>query len=95
MQILIEILSIVLQLVVWIIIVQIVLSWLLVFNVINTSNEFVRQFIYSLNKITEPIYRPIRRVLPDFGMIDLSPMIVLLVIFILQNSILPRLYYAF
>lgn len=95
MQILIEILSIVLQLVVWIIIVQIVLSWLLVFNVINTSNEFVRQFIHSLNKITEPIYRPIRRVLPDFGMIDLSPMIVLLVIFILQNSILPRLYYAF
>lgn len=64
----------------WIIIVQAILSWLIAFNVINTSNDFVRSIWQALDKITEPIYRPIRRVLPDFGALDLSPLVVLLAV---------------
>jgi YggT family protein len=54
----------------WIIIVQAILSWLIAFNVINTHNEFVRSIWQALNVMTEPIYRPIRRILPDFGALD-------------------------
>ena len=67
-----------------VIFVQVVLSWLVVFNVINTHNDFVRNFLRALDYITEPIYRPIRKVLPDFGGIDFSPLVVLLVIQVLR-----------
>ena len=68
----------------WIIIVQAILSWLVAFNVINTYNDFVRSFLGALDRITEPLYRPIRRVLPDFGGIDFSPLVVLLLIYVLR-----------
>jgi YggT family protein len=68
----------------WIIIIQAILSWLVAFNVINTYNDFVRQILSALDKITAPIYRPIRRVMPDFGALDLSPLVALLLIIILQ-----------
>jgi YggT family protein len=68
----------------WIIIIQAVLSWLVAFNVINTHSDFVRSFLAALNWITEPLYRPIRRILPDFGGIDFSPLVVLLLIKMLQ-----------
>ena len=68
----------------WIIIIQAILSWLVAFNVINTYNDFVRQVLFALDKITAPIYRPIRRVMPDFGALDLSPLVALLLIIILQ-----------
>ncbi|KRB79354.1 osmotic-shock protein [Sphingomonas sp. Root710] len=68
----------------WIIIIQAIMSWLVAFNVINTYNDFVRQVLYALDKITEPIYRPIRKVMPDFGQLDLSPLVALLLIIILQ-----------
>ena len=67
-----------------VIFVQVVLSWLVVFNVINTHNDFVRNFLRALDYITEPLYRPIRKVLPDFGGIDFSPLVVLLVIQVLR-----------
>ena len=63
-----------------VIFVQVVLSWLVVFNVINTHNDFVRNFLRALDYITEPLYRPIRKILPDFGGIDFSPLVVLIVI---------------
>ena len=65
----------------WIIIVQAVLSWLVVFNVINTQSDFVRSLLYALDRLTEPLYRPIRKILPDFGGIDFSPIVVLLLIY--------------
>ena len=68
----------------WIIIIQAILSWLVAFNVINTSNDFIRSFLGALDRITEPLYRPIRRILPDFGGIDFSPLVVLLIIIALQ-----------
>lgn len=77
----------------WIIVVQIILSLLIAFNVINTFNDGVRQLYNGLNAITEPVYRPIRRVLPDFGAIDFSPAVVLLLISI-GNIILNRLLIA-
>jgi YggT family protein len=68
----------------WIIIIQAILSWLVAFNVINTHNDFMRGLLNSLDKITEPIYRPIRKVLPDFGGIDFSPLVALILIIIVQ-----------
>jgi YggT family protein len=66
----------------YIIIAQAIISWLVAFNVINTYNDFVRSFLGALDRITEPLYRPIRRILPDFGGIDFSPIVVLLLIYI-------------
>lgn len=76
----------------WIIIIQAILSWLVAFNVINTSSDFVRSILYALDRMTEPLYRPIRRIMPDLGALDLSPMVVLLIIIILQQAILPAVF---
>ena len=69
----------------WIIIAQAILSWLVAFNVINTHNDFVRSLLYALDRITAPLYRPIRKILPDFGGLDFSPIVVLLIIWGLQR----------
>lgn len=90
----IQIINILLNVIWWIIIIQAILSWLIAFNVINTYNDFVRNILYALDKITTPIYRPIRRIMPDLGALDLSPLVVLLGIYILQQVILPQIYYA-
>jgi YggT family protein len=68
----------------WIIIVQAVLSWLLAFNVLNVSNSFVRSLFTGLARLTEPVYRPIRNILPDTRPMDLAPLVVLIGIFALQ-----------
>lgn len=91
MQIIVEILSILLTVAWWIIIIQAVLSWLIAFNVINTHNDFVANIWMALDKMTQPIYRPIRKIMPDFGALDLSPMVALIIILILQSVILPAL----
>ena len=62
----------------WIILATVILSWLVAFNVINRSNPYVRQIGQALEKLTEPLLRPIRRVLPDLGGIDLSPVVLLI-----------------
>ena len=92
-----DILSILLNILWWIIIVQAVMSWLIAFNVINTHNDFVGQLWYVLDRITEPLYRPFRRIMPDFGGLDLTPMLVLIIIIILDGPVLNylgRLAYA-
>ena len=89
MIVLLEIVDFLLGVLLWIIIAQAVLSWLIAFNVINMSNDFVRQFLQALDRLTEPLYRPIRRILPDFGALDLSPMVVILLIYILRSIIIP------
>ena len=80
-----EILILLLNVLWWVIIIQVILSWLFAFNVLNSSSQGVRAFTGALEKITAPIYRPIRRVLPDFGAIDFSPVVVLLGIMVLQR----------
>jgi YggT family protein len=73
-----------LQVLGWVIIGQVILSWLIAFNVLNTSSPGLRAFIQALGRITEPLYRPVRRLLPDFGGIDFSPLVVLLLIQVLR-----------
>ena len=78
-----------LRVLMYIIILQAILSWLVAFNVINTYNDFVRTFLRALDRLTEPLYRPFRRILPDFGGLDFSPLIVLLLIIIVKDYLLP------
>ena len=68
----------------WIIIGQVILSWLFAFGVLNTSSQGLRTFVQALDRITDPLYRPIRKLLPDFGGIDFSPLVVLILIQILR-----------
>lgn len=78
--------------IVWfIVIVSAIFSWLYAFNVINSSNQFVGQIGSMLYQLTEPMYRPIRRFLPAFNGIDLSPIVVLVIIFFLQRFIVTSL----
>jgi YggT family protein len=82
---LVSIANLLLTVLTWIIIIQVVLSWLFAFNVLNTSSAGVRAFALALEKITAPLYRPIRRVLPDFGGIDFSPLVILILIQIIRR----------
>ncbi len=77
-----------------VIVVQFVMSILIAFNVINTYNEFVRAIWQALEKMTEPLYRPIRRIMPDFGAIDFSPMVVIILLTILRSYVLPEIAVA-
>jgi YggT family protein len=79
-----QIVDVLLQVLMWIIVLQAILSWLVAFNVINTHNDFVRSFFHALDRLTRPLYRPIRRILPDFGGIDFSPIVVILLIYVLR-----------
>ena len=94
MNTVIQILIYLLTLVWWIIVIQAVLSWLIAFNVINTQNNAVRQVYSTLDRLTEPLYRPIRKVLPDFGALDLSPIVVLIGIQILDIVLRNQITYA-
>jgi YggT family protein len=78
------VIDLLLRVLTYVIIAQAILSWLVAFNVINTSNDFMRSFLSALDRMTEPLYRPIRRILPDFGGIDFSPIVVLLLIHVLR-----------
>lgn len=75
----------------WIIIASAVFSWLFAFNVINSSNQFVGMIGEFLYKATEPALRPIRRFMPDLGGIDISPIILLLIIFFLRQFIVTTI----
>ena len=82
---LVEIADLLLSVVTWIIIIQVILSWLFAFNVLNTGSNGVRQFAMAIDRITAPLYRPIRRVLPDFGGIDFSPLVILILIQVIKK----------
>jgi YggT family protein len=80
-------LNLILNLVWWVFLIMIIMSWLISFNVINTRNQFVAAVWRVLNQITEPILKPIRRIIPPVGGLDLSPIVVFIVIFFLQQLI--------
>ena len=84
---LLQTISMILTLVWWVFLIMIIMSWLISFNVINTRNQFVAGVWRVVNAITEPILRPIRRILPAMGGLDLSPIVVFVIIFFLQNWI--------
>ena len=82
-----QVLNFILSIVWWIFLVMIIMSWLISFNVINTRNQFVATIWRVVNQITEPILKPIRRVVPSVGGLDLSPLIVFIIIIFLQALI--------
>jgi len=79
----------------WIIIASAIFSWLYAFNVVNSRNAFVTSVGEFLYKVTEPALRPIRRVLPNLGTIDISPIILLLIIFFIRQLIWTTIVPAF
>ena len=80
-----DIINLLLTIVTWIIIGQVVLSWLFAFNVLNTSSNGVRTLAVAIDRMTAPLYRPIRRILPDFGGIDFSPLVILILIQVIRK----------
>ncbi len=82
---LVDIADLLLTILTWVIIIQVALSWLLVLNVLNTSSNGVRTFAVAIDRLTAPLYRPIRRMLPDFGGIDFSPLVILILIQVIKK----------
>ena len=76
-----------LQVYFYIIIVSVILSWLIAFDVVNTRNEKARNLIRLLDKATEPVYRPLRKIIPVIGGIDLTPIVVIFGIYVLQRLV--------
>lgn len=93
-----QVVLIVLDLLWWLVVASAVLSWLYAFNIVNAGNQFVDTIGSFLYRTTEPLYRPIRRVLPNLGGLDLSPLVLLLGIIFLQSLIqiyvVPAIYRA-
>ena len=88
---LVSILLMLISIVWWIIIIQAIMSWLISFNVLNVRQPLVYQIWSSLNRLTEPVYRPIRNFLPNMGGLDLSPLVVLIGLSILRIIIVNNL----
>lgn len=79
----------------YVILAMVIMSWLVAFNIINISNPYVRQIAYFLRQLTEPLLAPIRRLLPDLGGIDISPIILLFALQFLQRAIVYVAYTYF
>jgi YggT family protein len=84
----------VLDLYIWLLIAAAVLSWLVAFNVVNARNQFVAMLGDFLFRITEPVLRPIRNMMPSLGGIDVSPVIVILIIILIKDIIVRYIYPA-
>ena len=87
MRAILEIILLVLDLYVWLLIASAILSWLVAFNVVNTRNPLVAGIAEFLYRITEPLLAPIRRILPNFGGLDISPIVLILLIYLVQKLI--------
>ena len=80
--------ALVINLFIWVIIISAILSWLIAFNVVNTSNRFVNTVADMLYRITEPALRPIRSFMPNLGGIDISPVILILILLFIRDVVL-------
>ena len=87
MRAVLDIVLIVLDLYVWLLIASAILSWLVAFNVVNTRNQFVAAVAEFLYRITEPLLAPIRSIMPNLGGLDISPIILILIIILIQKLI--------
>ncbi|MGP0094969.1 MAG: YggT family protein [Xanthobacteraceae bacterium] len=92
MRALLDVILIALQLYVWLLIAAAVVSWLIAFNVVNTRNQVVAMLADFLYRITEPALRPIRNLMPNLGGIDISPVILILIIYFLEQVIIRYIY---
>lgn len=91
MNALITLIDVVFEIYIWLLIASAILSWLVAFNVINTQNRFVYQVMNFLWRVTEPALRPIRKILPNLGGIDVSPIILILALFFIRRLIIDNL----
>ena len=85
MQSLVIIIDTVIDLYMWVVIIWVIMSWLISFQVVNTHNRFVHVVSDFLHRLTEPALRPIRRVVPNVGGLDLSPLVLILILYFLRN----------
>jgi YggT family protein len=92
MRSILTIILLILDIYIWLLIAAAVLSWLIAFNVVNTRNQFVAMVVDFLYRITEPVLRPIRNVLPSLGGIDISPVVLILIIILLKDIIIRYIY---
>ena len=92
MRAVLEIILLILDLYWWVVLAMIIMSWLISFNVVNTRNQVVDMVWRALLALTDPVLRPIRRVMPRFSGIDISPIILFLVIFFIQRVIALYIY---
>ncbi|TPI61171.1 YggT family protein [Mesorhizobium sp. B3-1-3] len=76
----------------WIIIASAIFSWLYAFNVVNSRNQFVGTIGNMLYRLTDPALRPIRRFMPDLGGIDISPIILLLILFFIRQFLVTTVW---
>lgn len=84
-------LRLILDVVFFIMIVHIIMSWLINFNVLNLGQQFVAQLWYGLNRLLEPIYTPIRNFLPNTNPLDLAPLVAFIIVISLRDYILPTI----
>ena len=92
MQAVLDVILLILKMYTYVIIAVAIMSWLIAFNVINLYNNLVRSIWNGLNALTEPVLRPIRNMLPNFNGLDLSPLVLLLLIFLIQDIIIKYIY---
>ena len=92
MRVILDVILIILDIYWWVVLATIILSWLIAFNVINTRNQAVDQIWRVLLSLTEPVLKPIRRILPRLQGIDLSPIVLFIVIFAIQQIIIRYIY---
>jgi YggT family protein len=92
MRAILDIVLIVLDLYVWLLIASAILSWLIAINLVNTRNQFVAAVAEFLYRINEPALAPIRRFMPNLGGLDISPIILILLIMLIQRVILYYIY---
>lgn len=82
-----------LDILLWIIIIQAVLSWLIVFEVVNIRNPQAANIVRLIDKITAPLYRPLRRFIPPIGGIDITPLVIIIGIYLLQSLVASIFFY--
>ncbi len=78
-------LSTIIDIYVWLLIASAILSWLIAFNIINMSNQFVSTVSQFLYRITEPVLRPLRQVIPAIGGLDITPIVLILLLYFVRN----------
>lgn len=92
MRALLDVLLLALRIYTWVVIAAAIFSWLYAFGVVNPRNQFVAAIGRMLYQLTEPVLRPIRRFVPTFGGLDVSPIILLLIIFLIERVIIYYIY---
>jgi YggT family protein len=92
MRAVLDVILLILELYWWVVLAMIIMSWLISFNVVNTRNQAIDTIWRALLSLTDPVLRPIRRAMPRFSGIDISPIILFLIIFFIQQVIYRYIY---